>query len=191
MDSNAFEGRLMPGEKLVWAGKPKSGLMLTARDGLLIPFSLMWGGFAVFWEWSVLTTAKGNGPDSFFILWGIPFVLIGLYFIFGRFFVDAWARARTAYGVTNQRILIFRAGPFGKFTSLAIDRLPELSLDERADGGGTIRFAAGEGFFARRNGFSSWSPALDGTPQFLAIPDARAVFDRIQKISRIPVGTPN
>jgi len=183
MDSDTFQGRLLPGERLVWAGKPKSGLMLTARDGFLIPFSLMWGGFAIFWEWSVLDSTRGNSPGGFFALWGIPFVLAGLYLILGRFFVDAWARARTAYGVTGQRILILRDGPFGKFTALAIDRLPELSLNERADGSGTIRFG-GDSIFGRRNGFSGWSPALDGTPQFLAVPDARAVFDQIQKLGR-------
>lgn len=111
-------------------------------------------------------------------------MLVGLYLIFGRFFVDAWARSRTAYGVTTQRILILRDGPFGKFTALAIDRLPELSLNERGDGGGTIRFSNAPNFFGGRTGFSGWSPALDGTPQFLAIPDAKAVFDQIQKLSR-------
>lgn len=182
---NAFQGRLMPDERLVWAGKPNSGLMLTARDGFLIPFSLMWGGFAIFWEWSVVHSTKGEGPGSFFVLWGIPFVLFGVYFIFGRFFVDAWARSRTTYGVTSQRILILRDGPFRKFTALAIDRLPELSLLERAGGSGTIRFAADDGFWGRRNGFSGWSPALDQTPQFMSIPDARAVFDQIEKLRRM------
>jgi hypothetical protein len=70
-------------------------------------------------------STQANSPDGFFALWGIPFVPAGLYLILGRFFVDAWARARTTYGVTSQRILILRDGPFGKFTALAIDRLPE------------------------------------------------------------------
>jgi len=181
---NAFQDRLLPDERLVWSGKPKSGLMLTPRDGFLIPFSLMWGGFAIFWEWSVLSSTRGKGPPGFFVIWGIPFVLIGLYLIFGRFFVDAWARSRTAYGVTNRRILILRDGPFGKFTAMEIDRLPELSLHERAGGGGTVRFATSDSIFGRCNRFSGWSPAFDPTPQFLGIPDARAVFDQIQKLSR-------
>ena len=119
-----------------------------------------------------------------FPLFGIPFVAIGLYFIAGRFFVDAWARGRTRYAVTNQRILILRLGPpFAKFTSLAINRLPELVLDERADGRGTIRFAPLQPMWSNRN-WSGWTPALDPTPQFLSIADARSVFDRIQRASQ-------
>ena len=64
---------LGPGESILWKGKPGKGHLLTAQDAFLIPFSIVWCGFAIFWEGSVLLT---DGP---FImkLWGIPFVLMG------------------------------------------------------------------------------------------------------------------
>ena len=66
------------------------------------PFSIMWAGFAVFWESAVL----GSGAPFFFRLWGIPFVAFGLYMVFGRFIFKRRQKLRTAYGITKQRALI-------------------------------------------------------------------------------------
>jgi hypothetical protein len=181
MSTTDLAERLLAGERLVWSGRPAQGLLLTSRDALLIPISLLWGGFAVFWESTVL--AQSNAPD-FFVLWGIPFVLIGLYLIAGRFLLDAWIRGGMLYAVTNKRILISRSGPFGKFTALSLDRLPDASISESAGGRGTIRFGEPAPMWGGRNGISSWTPSLDPTPQFIAIENARNVFDQIQLAAR-------
>jgi hypothetical protein len=184
MGEGDFQGRLLPGERIQWTGAPPAGLLLTGRDAFMIPFSLMWGGFAIFWEWGVVTgMGKGHPAPDFFMLWGVPFVLIGLYMIAGRFFVDAWIRGATTYALTSQRVLIMRTAPTFKFTALSLDRLPELSLSERQDGRGTIRFQPGASMWGgNNNGWSSWTPGLDAG-QFLMIADARGVFDRIQKLT--------
>jgi hypothetical protein len=176
MDATGLSDRLLTGERILWSGTPAQGLLLTGRDWLLIPFSLIWCGFAVFWE----TTVAATQAPIFFQLWGIPFVLIGLYFVAGRFLVDAWLRSQTFYAVTNERVLIARIGPFGKFTAMSLDRMPDASLSERPDGRGTIRFGQQRPFWGNRGGFSVWSPSLDPTPQFIAIENARGVFDRLQ-----------
>jgi hypothetical protein len=176
MDTNDFTERLLKGEKIVWSGRPARGLMFTNRDWLMIPFSLLWGGFAIFWESTVLHT---NAP-TFMKLWGVPFVLIGLYIVVGRFLLDVWIRRNTGYAVTDKRVLILRFGLFSKFSAVSLDRLPSVDLSERADGRGTIRFGAVSPYWMGR-GFSGWTPALDSTPQFIAIDDARRVFDLIQR----------
>ena len=38
-----------------------------------------------------------------FKIWGIPFVLAGLYFVFGRFIVEGKRLSRTVYAITNKK----------------------------------------------------------------------------------------
>ncbi len=189
-DADAFSGRLMSGERVLWNGHPAPGLLFTSRDILLVPFSLAWCGFAVFWETTVvlmnlrLGQAASDGPGGpmlfFFPLFGGAFVCVGLFFVFGRFAVDAWLRGLTSYAVTDRRILIARAGPLANFTAISLDRIPDLVLRERQNGKGSIQFGQQVSMFMRR-GFGSWLPSLDPTPQFLAIADVRRVFDLIQQ----------
>ena len=176
MTPEPFAGRLLPGERVVWSGQPKRGLLLMPRDLFLIPFSLLWCGFAIFW--TVMATSTG-GPD-FVTLWGLMFVSIGLYFVFGRFIVDAWVRRGLHYAVTDRRILITRPAPFGRFTALKLGQLPDIDLNEGGDGRGTIRFGQPLAMWGNR-GMSTWSASLDPTPQFLAIEGARRVFDMIER----------
>jgi hypothetical protein len=179
MTDPVFDARLLAGERVVWSGEPSGGVIFTARDVFLVPFSLLWCGFAVFWT----VTATGSGAPTFFALWGAMFVCIGLFMVFGRFAFDAWIRRDTRYAVTDKRILIARSGLFRSFTAVSRDQLPQAQLKQRTDGRGTIRFGADSPMWGGR-GFSSWSPALDSTPQFIAIEDADRVFDLIQRPSR-------
>lgn len=176
-----FDGLLLAGEKIEWQGGPQQGVLFTAQDVFLVPFSLLWCGFAIFWEFGA---AKSDG-NTFFTLWGIPFVCIGLYFVVGRFVFDAWLRARMVYAVTNMRALIQRVGPFGKFTALNLAQISEMDLAESGNGRGTIRLGPALSFFGSR-GFSAWSPSQSPVPQFLGIENARDVFNRIQKRRATP-----
>ena len=162
------------GEKLLWSGRPRQGIFLRSNDAYLIPFSLLWGGFAIFWEHGVLTS---NAP-FFFGIWGIPFVLIGLYLIVGRFFVDAKQRSRTFYGLTNQRVIIVSGVVSRNIKSLQLRTLSEVSLAEREDGSGTITFGPSAPWWS---GVGGWPGARkDASPTFESIPAAREVLERIR-----------
>ncbi len=99
---NRIRPLLRQSEQLRWVGKPDPRVHFTPADAFLVPFSLMWGGFAVFWEIQVLA----GGSPRFFALWGIPFVLIGLYFIAGRFIYKRSRKRSTVYGLTDSRAIV-------------------------------------------------------------------------------------
>jgi len=168
------------GESLLWTGVPRQGLFLRAADVLMIPFSLIWGGFAFFWEWGVLHSAA----PFFFRLWGIPFVAAGVYIILGRFFADSYARSKTCYGLTDRRVLV-RSGVFSRATnSLPLRTLNGITLRERADGTGTISFGTPNPFSSWYAG-SSW-PGMGRyqVPSFDQIPDVKRVHDQILEAQR-------
>jgi hypothetical protein len=171
---DVFSGRLLPRERIVWSGRPARGLLFTPRDAFLLPFSILWFGFALFW------TVGASRAGGAFGLFGLPFVAVGAFFVGGRFWLDAWLRSRTFYAVTDRRVLISRSAPLADFTAVTLNPLPDVRISESRTGAGTIRFGPPAWTFTQ-NGFSFWVPALDGTPQFLGIPQARKVFDLIQQ----------
>ena len=184
---NAIQSQLAPNEKLLWTGQPAKGLRLRAADALLIPFSIMWGGFAIFWEMTVLNT---NAP-GFFALWGIPFVLVGLYLMIGRFFVDAAQRNNTVYAVTSERVIIASGILWPSTKSLSIDTLSDVSLNEHWDGKGTITFGPVPMWNSWQRG-SAWPGSTAKlVPSFELIDDPRRVFDLIRNAQRAAKGLPS
>lgn len=95
----------------------------------MIPFSVLWTLFAVDWEAGALGWAgQQKSGDPFFVLWGIPFLVIGNYMIWGRFLHDAWLKRRIYYAITNRRALILQEG----WTRKVVSAFPnELFIIER------------------------------------------------------------
>ena len=79
--SSELQQHLDNNEKLIWSGQPQKGIIFRKADIIVIPFSLLWCGFAIFW----FTTALKSGAPILFALFGLPFGVIGLIFVFGRF----------------------------------------------------------------------------------------------------------
>ena len=81
-------------------------------------------------------------------LWGIPFVIIGQYLIWGRFLTDAWLKRKTYYAVTNRRVLIVQDGWKHKVRSCYLEAIPEIVRE--GDGTGTLWLGQKISLFAGR-----------------------------------------
>ena len=178
LDDVRLRSELQPGETLEWTGRPHPWRVFTPSDVYLIPFNLLWGGFAIFWEAGVLAL----DTPLIFKLWGVPFVLVGLYFIFGRFLYSAWERRHTWYGVTNQRIIILTTTFGRRVRSFYFNMLPEIETRISASGRGTLLFGPPPSY--RGFGWTFGGGQRGRAPGFYDIPDARYVFDLISRHRR-------
>lgn len=188
-----LQSELMPGEFFLWSGQPSRKVVFHQSDWFAIPFSFLWGGFAIFWEYGAtghfdkVHSTQNTSAISFLGVWGIPFILIGQYLIWGRFLYTAWRKTRTFYGVTNKRVLVLGTGISRKLSDGYLKNLSSVTLTTRNDGLGTIEFTP------EMEGQSIWgiygSRRRGGFPididlarlAFFDVEDAKSVYRLIQE----------
>ena len=165
---------LSAGEAVLWKGKPGKGNLVTSQDVFMIPVSLFWCGFAVFWE----TTVISAGAPFFFALFGIPFVAVGLYLVFGRFIWTAYIRKRTAYVITTKKIIRARGN---RIDMLDGKTMPSVYVTANRDGSGTIQF--GKTDYYRRGRYNAFDPNT-GLFTLENVPDVAKVQRIIETMER-------
>jgi hypothetical protein len=179
-DDSALRSHLDFGEHIIWTGRPKQGIIFKTNDWGMIPFSLLWGGFAVFWEY----TALKEGAPFFFALFGVPFVLIGLHMIIGRFFYDSIRRKNTIYGLTNNRIIILSGILSKTIKSIDIKTITNLTVNEKPDGSGTINLGPDIPFsdMYRETGLPGMRSKI--SPTIEMINDVKKVYRQITELQK-------
>jgi hypothetical protein len=178
-----LQSELSSGESFAWAGQPSRKVVFHSQDWAMIPFGLLWGGFSMFWEASVLGfqvpvhTKSANPATWFMALWGIPFVLIGQYLIWGRFLYNSWKKGRIFYAVTNKRVMVVNRGRSRKVIAAFLQQLPAIEKSVRRDGIGTITFGIVPMISGRNTNMAAWDGGLSSTvPTFVDVEDAEGVY---------------
>ncbi len=156
-------------------------MLFTKRDITLIPFSIVWTSLVTIWAIRVLGVATGG------IVLALPFILIGLYMVAGRFVYKTWWKRRTVYAVTDRRALIVTRGRKADHVeSIYLDALPGISsITSRSGRGcvhlGTVNARAAQwentGLdFAARAPFAARGSSQDGLGvSFFDIPNSDGV----------------
>ena len=171
---------LKTNEKLIWAGQPKKGIVFRKSDLFMIPFNLLWCGFAIFWVFMALKI----GAPIYFAMFGIPFVIMGLIFVFGRFFIDARLREHTVYGLTAERILIKTGVKNRNLQSINISTIFDMKYEEKSDGSGSIIIGPSSPVMMWGNTMNKWS-GTKVLPMLELIEDVRSVYDKIMHLRKI------
>lgn len=127
----------MGSETVIWAGRPAVGIRFRPGDWFAVPFSLVWCGFAIFWELGVAASPKA---PPFMLVFGGFFIAIGLYMVVGRFFVDSYKRSKTYYGITNQRAISVCEAFGRKVVSESLRTLGTISTSGSPTGLGSLSF---------------------------------------------------
>lgn len=167
---NELREYLKQDESILWVGKPKTGIIFRQIDIFLIPFSILWSGFVTFWIYITYT----SGAPIFFVFFSIPFVLAGIFLLFGRFFYDVKQRENTIYGLTEKRIIIKYGIYSRKIQSIALETLPGIQYSEKQDGSGTILL--GKAWTRQSRIIKNYKLDL--------IPDVKKVFNKITEQQR-------
>ena len=132
-DQKRLQPFLLPGERLLWTGRPKQGLLFRPSDLFIVAFGLVWTGLSLFAVHDDPVAVLGD-----VITW--PFLAVGFYLIVGRFPHDAWLRSRLLYAVTNRRVIVLVGRPNQRLLSAEIGYLPALTYKEHPGGRGTLTF---------------------------------------------------
>ena len=173
------DNELNDGESTMWAGQPKPS-KLALKSLPIVLFAIPWTAFAVFW----ICGASGfkmpdfsKGGFSFFPLFGLPFVLIGLGMLSSPFWMMKKAKG-TVYVLTDKRAIIFEGGWRTNIRSLGPDQLRDLSRKQRSDGSGDIVFKKEISYNNQGNNM----PVKE--IGFLCIDNVKEVEDKIREVAK-------
>lgn len=167
---------LQPGEVVTWAGQPDPNRLMLTGFALWL-FFIPWTAFSLFW---VAGAAGFKWPDfstafSFFPLFGLPFVLIGLGGLSSPFFLRAKAR-HTIYVITSKRAFSLAGRRTVTLTSWLPEQLGNMVRTERSDGSGDLVFSS-------ETTFNQRGQRREHKSGFFAVRDVRTVEMYLQNLA--------
>ncbi len=106
MTNAQIKEKYFKNDTVLWEGAPNKVPVFSRADFLLVPFSLIFGGFLLGYAiLSVVVMLAGQG--ILFSLVGITFLLLGVYLILLRLWYRKKRISREVYFVTNKRVFGF------------------------------------------------------------------------------------
>jgi hypothetical protein len=152
-----IESLLAQNEVLLWSGRPRQEIAFRTSDLVLVPLSLLWGGLGMAWGaqqlfMALLLLRDDPGLALAVAGSGACFAGVGLMAIAGRFWVDAYRRTRTFYGLTDRRIIIASEALGRSVKSVPLGRLERVWITDWRKGRATLRLGGATPLGSRLRG---------------------------------------
>ncbi|HEY3411190.1 MAG TPA: hypothetical protein VGK53_23735 [Propionicimonas sp.] len=170
--------QLRPGERVLWAGRPSPGRPVRVTDLPALGFGALWTTIVL----TAMSSVGRSGAPMLVSLFFIVFLLIGVSSAFGGIVTRGIRLRRTAYAVTDQRLLTLTGETL---QANDVRHITETRVTVRPDGSGDLFFTGEFDQLARigqlppqvqRLAFSLASSQRTGTAiGFQGIPDVLAV----------------
>jgi uncharacterized membrane protein len=190
-DINSFiHEDLIENEEILWSGQPNDSIFCR-NDWAMIPLSLFWSVFTFAWEIIAIISGIYSAMLIPFIMaiFGIPFVIMSLYILIGRFFYKSYLKKNIYYYVTNKRAIVAINKEYKKFECEYLDSLNVINKQIDIAGSGNIIFGnsplmiaiflnTGLDMFAKGQGYNTLPMA------FCDLDDADVVIKLINEVRR-------
>ncbi len=185
--TRALEIKLLPDETIHWYGKPNAWAILAIGDRFLIPFSLLCGIFAFYWEYTTFNLESqiiSGGPFTYlYPITGIPVILVALYLMIGRFFYKFWLKTRTTYAVSNKRLMVITQGKVRKERFQFLNHIKTILKMTDKNGAGSLTFGdLGRGGLFTNAGIFLIDKDFQGIVSFFDISDAEEVYQLVEQL---------
>jgi hypothetical protein len=176
-DQRLLQPFLLPGERLLWAGRPRRGLDFGPADLLAVAIGLFFAALPFRDSDDRWFSAPASVDD-------IICFAVALYFLFRPFLDNARLRSNLLYAVSDRRVILLRTGWRRRLESLDLGYLPMLELDHDGADRGTLHFdLEGEGDRYFRVDYRPWSPSGSNRPGFEDIEHPQMVCNLIARES--------
>lgn len=157
---------LDPGEALIWSGRPVLSFHPTFGHVVRLVFALWWCALPA----GLLWVGFSEGGPLLVGFLGIIGMAIGLLVAFGDGINTLVMTPRTAYGLTNTRVIVVSELRGRHVLSLRLESIPDISLIEHSGGVGDVVLGAlplNAAFLriGRRGGQRIDVPKLKNVPQ--------------------------
>lgn len=130
------------GESVLWCGQPDPVRLAMTTLPVFI-FAIPWTAFSAFWIYGAsdfqFPPDFSEGEFSYFPLFGVPFLLIGLAMLSAPFWTYSKA-FRTVYIITNKSIRIVTMGRTKRVESYTAKDIGTIERKEKPTGAGDIIF---------------------------------------------------